>query len=139
MAEMEKEKQEFEAEKERKLRELEEVAKRAAEDEVMKEKLKQLELESKKLKKKEEELKKKEKLTPWNVDTISKEGWSKTLINKQTKRNDNSNLTDEERNNLYREFVEKNEDKIKKYGMISKWDDCKRYLQEHPELGMRFN
>lgn len=136
---MEKEKQEFEAEKERKLRELEEVAKRAAEDEVMKEKLKQLELESKKLKKKEEELKKKEKLTPWNVDTISKEGWSKTLINKQTKRNDNSNLTDEERNNLYREFVEKNEDKIKKYGMISKWDDCKRYLQEHPELGMRFN
>lgn len=139
MAEMEKEKQEFEAEKGRKLRELEEVAKRAAEDEAMKEKLKQLELESKKLKVKEEELKKKEKLTPWNVDTISKEGWSKTLINKQTKRKDNSNLTDEERNNLYREFVEKNEGNIKKYGMISKWDDCKRYLQEHPELGMRFN
>lgn len=139
MAEMEKEKQEFEAEKARKLRELDEVAKRSAEDEAMKEKLKHLELESKKLKEKEEELKKKEKLTPWNVDTISKEGWSKTLINKQTKRKDNSNLTDEERNNLYKEFVEKNEGKIKKYGMMNKWDDCKRYLQEHPELGMRFN
>lgn len=136
---MEKEKQEFEAEKARKLRELDEVAKRSAEDEAMKEKLKHLELESKKLKEKEEELKKKEKLTPWNVDTISKEGWSKTLINKQTKRKDNSNLTDEERNNLYKEFVEKNEGKIKKYGMMNKWDDCKRYLQEHPELGMRFN
>ena len=33
-------------------------------------------------KKKEEELKKKDKLTPWNVDTICKEKFSKSLINK---------------------------------------------------------
>ena len=32
--------------------------------------------------KKEEELQHKDKLTPWNIDTICKEGFSKSLINK---------------------------------------------------------
>ena len=31
---------------------------------------------------KEKELADKEKLTPWNVDTIGKEAWSRTIVNK---------------------------------------------------------
>ncbi|XP_072254294.1 hsp90 co-chaperone Cdc37-like [Pyxicephalus adspersus] len=43
----------------------------------LKEELEQLKKEEKKWQKKEEELKKKEKTMPWNVDTLSKEGFSK--------------------------------------------------------------
>ena len=32
--------------------------------------------------KKEEELQQKDKLTPWNIDTICKDGFSKSIINK---------------------------------------------------------
>ncbi|PIK33590.1 putative hsp90 co-chaperone Cdc37-like [Apostichopus japonicus] len=44
--------------------------------------LKKLEDDQERWKQKEEELARKERLTPWNVDTLSKEGFQKTLINK---------------------------------------------------------
>lgn len=35
---------------------------------------------------------------------------------------------------MYRQFIEKNEKLIKQYGMMAKWDDCKKILVENPQL-----
>lgn len=50
--------------------------------EELEKRLKETENKEKQVLEKQNELFKKEKLQPWNVDTISKESWSKTLINK---------------------------------------------------------
>ena len=66
-----------------------------------------LELEKNEIKKQEEEFQKKEKeladkerLAPWNVDTIGKEAWSKTVVNKPVEKKDvaKPKLDDEEEN-----------------------------------------
>ncbi|CAG2115923.1 unnamed protein product, partial [Medioppia subpectinata] len=80
------------------------------------------------------ELDKQEKTQPWNVDTISKEGWSKTIINKPVPKVDRSELSDEELEKIYKEFIAKNEKKIKHFGLLSKADDCKQYLMANQEL-----
>ena len=82
---------------------------------------------------KEEELLKKERLTPWNVDTLSKEKFTKTIINKETKKSDEE-LTEDERAERYRIFLEKNKSKIKHFGMLKHYEDSKRYLTENPEI-----
>ncbi|XP_068234630.1 hsp90 co-chaperone Cdc37 [Palaemon carinicauda] len=83
--------------------------------------------------KKQKDLEKKEKLEPWNVDTISADGFSKTIINKTGKGNEEE-LSDEEREKRMKEFVKKNEVNIKKYGMFRNFDDSRRFLMENPEL-----
>lgn len=65
--------------------------KKDAEDKVN-EDLKKLELEENELKKEEEQVKMEEKKMPWNVDTLSKDSWSKTVINKPKPRVDTSHL-----------------------------------------------
>lgn len=50
--------------------------------EELEKQMKELELKEKQVLQKQEELLKKERLQPWNVDTICKEKSSKTLINK---------------------------------------------------------
>lgn len=95
--------------------------------------LEELEKQQNDYMKKEEELSKKEKLAPWNVDTISKEGFTKTVINKAPARK-NDDLSDEERDAKQREFVKQNEQLVKKYGMLQKYDDSKKYLKDHPQL-----
>lgn len=78
----------------------------------------ELKKQEEEFKRKEEELKKKEKvfienfnffllinlklkLTPWNVDTISHDKFAKTIINKEEKRQDDENLTDEQKAERY--------------------------------------
>ena len=78
-----------------------------------------------------------EKKAPWNVDTISKEGWSKTVINKPKEYVDRSKLSDEELTEMYKEFVKKYEDKIKEYALLRKYEDAKNFLIPNPELGKR--
>lgn len=80
-----------------------------------------------------EEIEKEERLQPWNVDTISKDGWEKTIINKPKKMQPVAD-TEEEKERRYKEFIEKNEDKIKKFGMLSKYDECKKFLLDDPDL-----
>lgn len=70
------------------LRELEEGRKEGVEDEEREAELKKVQAEVKKLKKDEkafekmiEEYQREEKKQPWNVDTISKEGFSKVKCN----------------------------------------------------------
>ncbi|XP_045198137.2 hsp90 co-chaperone Cdc37-like [Mercenaria mercenaria] len=101
--------------------------------EKMKKELKELEKQESEYQKKEEELKKKEKLTPWNIDTICHEGKSKTIINKYDK-NDDKDLTEEEKAQRQEEFTKKHRQEVKKYGMFSKYDDSQEYLTQHPDL-----
>jgi cell division cycle protein 37 len=134
MAEHEREKQQIEEQKALALKKKEELAQKIKDGKEMDDKLKELELETKELEEKENEIKKKEKSQPWNVDTISKESWSKTIINKPAKKLDRSQLSDEELEKMYKEFVAKNEDKVKHFALLRKYDDCKSYLLANPEL-----
>eukprot|EP00048_Salpingoeca_helianthica_P002640 m.59136 g.59136 ORF g.59136 m.59136 type:complete len:439 (-) comp12219_c0_seq2:131-1447(-) len=76
-------------------------------------------------KKKEAELERLEKEHPhWNVDNISKDKKSRTMINKDPEpiQIDMS------------EFFEKYKKECRTFGMLSKPDDSQRYLREHPIL-----
>jgi len=96
--------------------------------------LKQLEEERKKIEEQEKELKKKEKMQPWNVDTISTPGFSKTVINNPPPPKEEAPLTEEELAKRLKEFTAKNESLLKKYGMLRRYEDSQKFLQDHPEL-----
>lgn len=97
-------------------------------------KLKELEVKSSKIDERNEELRLKEKKTPWNVDTISKPGFAKTVINTKPARPSYDDLTDEEKEVRMRDFVKDNEKLLKKFGMLRKYDDSKKFLLEHSQL-----
>lgn len=129
MKEMEEKKKSYAEEKlraEAKLKSIRERSQQADELEKAEEEFKQAQS-------KYEEIEKEERLQPWNVDTISKDGWEKTIINKPQKIQP-APLTDEEKEKRYKTFVDKNEKKIKEFGMLSKWDDCKKFLMNEPNL-----
>nr|XP_046270378.1 hsp90 co-chaperone Cdc37 [Scatophagus argus] len=94
--------------------------------------------EEKKLKKEEREWERKleehnreEKKMPWNVDTLSKDGFSKSIVNKVP---DSAEETEEEREKKHKTFVEKNEKQIKHFGMLRRWDDSQKFLSDNPHL-----
>ncbi|CAK8675779.1 unnamed protein product [Clavelina lepadiformis] len=82
--------------------------------------------------KKEQELENKDKLTPWNVDTICKEGFSKSIINKSPK--EAKELSEDEQFEQQKDFQDKYRDQLQHYGMLSKAADSRRYLQDNPHL-----
>jgi len=140
MKEVEKEKAEFQRQKNEnasKLKEIKEKYENASKEGLdckeLKTQLDLLEKEKKKIVDQDEELKKKEKLMPWNVDTISQPGFSKTVFNTGPARKVEV-LTDEEREIKTREFFKKHEKSLKAYGMLQKYDDSKRFLQENQDL-----
>lgn len=99
----------------------------------LKKQLNELELKKIELEDHEEQMKKKEKLMPWNVDTISQPGFSKTVVNAAQPKQVEE-LSEEEKEIKTREFFKKHEKNLKAYGMLQKYDDSKRFLQENPEL-----
>lgn len=102
---------------------------------TLKKVLQDLEQEEKKIQEKEKEMKKKERLTPWNVDTIGQDGFTKTVINKKPPRkDDDSSLSDEEKEKRMKQFVKENEKMLKEFGILRKYDDSKKFLLEHPYL-----
>ncbi|KAK4879798.1 hypothetical protein RN001_007944 [Aquatica leii] len=96
--------------------------------------LKELKQEQDKLELDSEELQKKEKKTPWNVDTISKDGFAKTIINKKPPRPKEENLTDEEREARMKKFVRDNEKDLKHFGMLRRYEDSRQFLKSHGHL-----
>lgn len=72
-------------------------------------------------------------VTPWNVDTISQPGFTKTVVNKPTPR-PKEELSEEEKDKRFKAFVKENESLLKRYGMLKKYDDSNRFLLEHPHL-----
>lgn len=105
-----------------------------AEADLLKKALKDLEQEAEKINIQSEELDKKEQKAPWNVDTISKDGFAKTVINKKPVRPKDENLTEEERETRMKKFIKENEKELKHYGMLRKYDDSKTYLKSHGNL-----
>lgn len=102
---------------------------------ALKKVIQDLEEEEKKIKDKEEEMVKKERLTPWNVDTIGQDGFTKTVINtKPVRRNDDAGLSDEEKEKRMKQFVKDHEKELKEFGMLRKYDDSKKFLQDHTYL-----
>jgi cell division cycle protein 37 len=93
--------------------------------------LQKIEDEAKKLQLVEEELKKKEKLQPWNVDTLSQPKFSKTIINTKEDTKSYEEMTDEEKEAHMKKFVKENEKLIKQYGMLRRFDDSKKFLMEN--------
>uniref|UniRef100_A0A1B0CC95 Hsp90 co-chaperone Cdc37 n=2 Tax=Lutzomyia longipalpis TaxID=7200 RepID=A0A1B0CC95_LUTLO len=140
MEEAQKEKEAFEAKKketEQKMKELQtkltEMSDEEKAEEVKRE-LDRIEAEKKALQEKEQELRKKERQTPWNVDTISKPGFAKTVINTKPTRPKEEELTEEEREQRMKDFVKQNEKLLKKFGMLRKYDDSKKFLAENQAL-----
>ncbi|ESN99042.1 hypothetical protein HELRODRAFT_188986, partial [Helobdella robusta] len=95
--------------------------------------LSELEKQEAEWKAKEEDLMKKEKLTPLNIDTICKEGKSKTIINKDEPRK-KDNLTEDEKIDRQQKFTKENEQLIKKFGMLKRYDDSQEFLTANPHL-----
>lgn len=96
-----------------------------------------LERKDKELRKEQEALDRKEKLTPWNVDTISKEGFTKTILNKPQPREEVV-VSDEEKEQAQKKYVAENEPLLKQYGMLQKYDDSRRFLLEQPHLANEY-
>jgi len=119
------------AEMKRQLKEAEEKGV-ASELEKLKIKVTELEKQEEEYRKKEEELIKEEKLTPLNIDTICKEGKSKTMINKAPPAP--KELSEEEKVEKQASFTKKYKAEIRKYGMLQKWDDSKQFLCENNHL-----
>ncbi|XP_034659037.1 hsp90 co-chaperone Cdc37 [Drosophila subobscura] len=138
MEEMDKEKEEMKKKRQsiqaRLLDVKERIGKKDGDEAALKKELEKIENEGKELDRIENDILKKEKKTPWNVDTISKPGFEKTVINKKAGRKPDENLSEEEREQRMKQFVKENEKLCKQYGMLRKYDDSKRFLQEHLQL-----
>ncbi|XP_053145933.1 hsp90 co-chaperone Cdc37 isoform X2 [Hemicordylus capensis] len=122
------------AECQRKVKELE-----LASTESTKSELQRLQAEAQQLKKEErsweekvEALRKKEKTMPWNVDTLSKDGFSKSVFNVKSESQDEE--SEEQKEKKHKTFVEKYEKQIKHFGMLRRWDDSQKYLSDNPHL-----
>ncbi|XP_056426546.1 hsp90 co-chaperone Cdc37 [Hyla sarda] len=119
------------AECQKKLKELEVQDKAKSDAEKLKKEVEQLKKEEKNWYKKQDELKKKEKTMPWNVDTLSKEGFSKSVFNVKPETNEE---TEEQKEQKHKTFVEKNLKQLKHFGMLHRWDDSQKYLSDNPHL-----
>ncbi|XP_068034988.1 LOW QUALITY PROTEIN: hsp90 co-chaperone Cdc37-like [Anomalospiza imberbis] len=121
------------AECQKKMKELE-----VAEAESGKGELEKLQAEAQQLRNEEkswenklEELRKKEKNMPWNVDTLSKDGFSKSVFNVKPEEKEE---TEEQKEKKHKTFVERYEKQIKHFGMLRRWDDSQKYLSDNPHL-----
>ncbi|NWW95578.1 CD37L protein, partial [Rhynochetos jubatus] len=89
--------------------------------------------EASELRHREEEWRRKEVLIQreqqnlWNTDSFSKEVFNKSFIS-QYKRKE---VEDEDTS---KSFTQKHEQKIRYFGMLSRWDDSQRFLSDHPYL-----
>lgn len=92
---------------------------------------KKLKKEMRECEKKMEEFRLEEKKMPWNVDTLSKEGFSKSVVNVKP---DAAEETEEQKEQKHKTFVEKYEKEIKHFGMMRRWDDSQKYLSDKPHL-----
>ena len=112
-----------------------EKLKKEEESEEIKKKLSELEIRKKDVERKEQEILQEEKTAPWNVDTISKDGFAKTIINKPIPREDRSKLSEDELSKRYLSHCEKYKKQMEEFAMFSKPDDARRYLKDNLHLG----
>ena len=101
------------------------------EEEGVRKELQQARKRSEELREKEAEIDKKERLAPWNVDTLSKPGFEKTVINKSKLKVED---TAEDKAQKTVSFVDKYEDQIKKFGMLRDYNASRDYLRDNSHL-----
>ncbi|KAM7026465.1 hsp90 co-chaperone Cdc37 [Acridotheres tristis] len=119
------------AECQRKMKELEVAEGGKGELEKLQAEAQQLKNEERSWESKLEELRKKEKNMPWNVDTLSKDGFSKSVFNVKPEEKEE---TEEQKEKKHKTFVERHEKQIKHFGMLRRWDDSQKYLSDNPHL-----
>ncbi|XP_065176751.1 hsp90 co-chaperone Cdc37-like [Sycon ciliatum] len=78
-------------------------------------------------------LKKDERLTPWNVDTLSQPGFEKSVINKTPEPAPQPESEDAWVDG-YSNFVKKNMKEMKQFAMFSRHEDSERFLKDHNYL-----
>ncbi|KAF5397824.1 hsp90 co-chaperone Cdc37 [Paragonimus heterotremus] len=101
------------------------------------EQMKQLEKEDQEWQPKVEEFKKKDRLRPWNIDTICREGKSKTIINSAALKHEEAPPTDDSEEaaiNRLKDFVNKHNKDIRRFGLFQKPLDSQNCLLENPFL-----
>jgi len=81
---------------------------------------------------KEAELEKQEKSAPWNIDTICRDGFSKTTVNKIPEKK--KEMTEEEKLEQSQQFMDTHKKEIEKFGFYHSWNDSKEYLLANPHL-----
>ena len=94
--------------------------------------MKDLQQQEQHFQEKEQELLKKERLTPWNVDTLSHDGFTKTIINEVKSKDKKGSQGDDE--SFSTDFMNEHEDDIKKYGMLKDYDSSSKFLRKRPHL-----
>ncbi|XP_041959630.1 hsp90 co-chaperone Cdc37 [Alosa sapidissima] len=121
------------ADAQKKVRDLEGAATDEAKAELVKAQAeeKQARREERAAEKKLDEYHREEKKQPWNVDTLCKEGFSKSVLNIKP---ENQEETEDEKEEKHKTFVEKHEKEIKHFGMMRRWDDSQKYLSDNPHL-----
>lgn len=75
---------------------------------------------------------KEEKAQPLNVDTLSQPGFSKTIINNPKPKKET--LSEEEQLEQSKQFMDKNKEDIKKYGMVHEYHDSEEFLMKNAHL-----
>ncbi|XP_013871300.1 hsp90 co-chaperone Cdc37 [Austrofundulus limnaeus] len=116
---------------EKQMMERDEDGEREAELKTVQAELKKLKEDEKCFEKLKEEHRREESRLPWNVDTISKEGFSKSVLNVKPVTTEE---TQQEKEEKHKTFVEKYAKEIKHFGMLHRWDDSQKYLSDSPHL-----
>lgn len=107
-----------------------------------------LELELKEIRDQEEEYKKKEmeltdreRLQPWNVDTIGHTTWNNSRINKVTEKSAEKQKPKENEDEIHdkmRMYFETNEKLLNEFSTLEGFDALEKYLIEFPHLASDF-
>ncbi|KAE9552861.1 hypothetical protein FO519_003926 [Halicephalobus sp. NKZ332] len=148
MAEMKQEKEEVESGKTKAKTRLQHIQEQLAKPDLdVKEKIKlelekhDIEEEEKKFAQKEKELADKERLAPWNVDTIGKEAWSKSVINKASDKKEppKPKMDDDEDNKRMLDYFNKNESVLKEFSQLDGgFDKTEQFLLDHSYLASEY-
>ncbi|CCD63937.1 putative Hsp90 co-chaperone cdc37 [Caenorhabditis elegans] len=89
--------------------------------------------------KKEAELEEKERLEPWNVDTIGHEAFSTSRINKITEKKPQAPKTDEEDTHAMSTFFETHESLLEKMAVLKNGaKSTELFLAEHPHMASEY-
>jgi len=96
---------------------------------------KKLEKEYDDWKSKETDMADKERKAPKNVDNMSTEKEDRVMVNKpRPDYKAYDKMTDDEKENSYKEFMENYRDEVKKFGFMSKPKDSEALLRQFPDL-----
>lgn len=103
---------------------------------LLESKMSQLLEKKKDLDKKKDELEKEQRLTPLNVDTLSKPGFTSSRVNKAALEHEDrtKDMNEEEKADHQISFNKKWGKQIKEFGMMKKPGDSQAFLVKHPDL-----